>query len=232
MVILNRFFYILFVIALCSCEKNAEVSNIFVEGSVTLLDEFGDSTVIAQSGVKVRGFSQKTFTDYYGNFSLGNVAKERKLYISKAYFEDIDIDLSLNEGDYVFIKETMFHKPVTWVHDLEVSYEEVDDSGFFILTFSGLLTPFDEHLDRRSFEVFIDNSPNVGPDHHLMSFVFDVDQENQQFAIPLPTPISFYNQGIDNYLYAVAYGRSSFNHDGYPIVMHNNRSNLFEFIPH
>lgn len=229
---MNKVLYILVVIFLFSCKKDENVGNIFIDGNITLLDEFGDSTIFIQSGVRVSSNFDKTFTDQLGNFTLGNVDKVGRLVFRKNYYEDLKLELSHFEGEQAKINETMFHKPSTWVNDLEVHFEQIENTGYFILSFSGFMTPFDEKIDKRSFEVFIDTSPNVGPDKKLMSFVFHADQENQQFLITLPNAISFYEQGIDDVLFAVAYGRSSFIYDGYPVVMHNNRSNLFEFIPY
>ena len=215
---------------LISCSKTEEFEKIDISGHITLLDEFGDSTIIVQSGVKVLTLGQRTETDYFGNFSLMQANKVEELVLRKNYFDDIKIDLTLVSGNTLEIDETMFHKPSTTFDSLYIDNEDVDgDLGTFQITFNGIIGPLDEHFERRSFEIFVDHTPNVGPDSYVLSFAFEAGNFDEDFIYSLNNPIDFRSLGFDGAIFFVAYGRSSFLHEGFPVILYANRSNLFEF---
>ena len=221
---------ILFLMIIVSCSKTEEFEKIDISGHVTLLDEFGDSTIFVQSGVKVLTLGMRTLTDYNGNFSLLQANKVEELVFRKNYYDDIKIDLSHVYGNTLVINETMFHKPSTTFDSLYIDYVDVDGNlGTFQLTFHGIIGPLDEHFERRSFEIFVDHTPNAGPDSHVFSFVFEAGNFSEDFVYTLENPIDFRSLGFDGAIFFVAYGRSSFLHTGFPVVLHANRSNLFEF---
>ena len=221
---------ILFLMIIVSCSKTEEFEKIDISGHVTLLDEFGDSTIFVQSGVKVLTLGMRTLTDYNGNFSLLQANKVEELVFRKNYYDDIKIDLSHVYGNTLVINETMFHKPSTTFDSLYIDYVDVDGNlGTFQLTFHGIIGPLDEHFERRSFEIFVDHTPNAGPDSHVFSFVFEAGNFSEDFVYTLENPIDFRSLGFDGAIFFVAYGRSSFLHNGFPVVLHANRSNLFEF---
>ena len=99
---MNKVLYILVVIFLFSCKKDENVGNISIDGNITLLDEFGDSTIFIQSGVRVSSNFDKTFTDQLGNFTLGNsnytVFSDRNKFRIPDYYR---LDLGFNiEGNH------------------------------------------------------------------------------------------------------------------------------------
>jgi len=213
-----------------SCSKTKEFEKIDISGHITLLDEFGDSTIIVQSGVKVLTLGSRTITDYHGNFSLLQANKVEEIVFRKNYYDDFRIDLAHISGNKLEINETMFHKPSTTFKNLYIDYEDVDGNlGIFQLTFHGIVGPLDGRFDDRSFEIFIDHTPNAGPDSHVISFAFEAGDFGEDFTYALENPIDLRGLGFDGAVFFVAYGRSSFLHDGFPIVLYANRSNLFEF---
>ncbi len=221
---------ILSLMILYSCSKTQEFEKIDISGHITLLDEFGDSTIFVQSGVRVLTLGKRTITDYQGNFSITEANKIEEIVFRKNYFDDISIDLTNVSGTKLDVNETMFHKPSTTFTNLYIDYEDVDGNlGVFQLTFHGIIGPLDEHFENRSFEIFIDHSPNVGPDTHVISFAFEAGNFGEDFTYTLQNAIDFRSLGFDGAIFFVAYGRSSFLHDGFPIVLYANRSNLFEF---
>lgn len=228
--LMRLFLIILFLILIVSCSKTEEFEKIDISGHITLLDEFGDSTIFVQSGVKILTLGRRTTTDYLGNFTLLQANKVEELVLRKNYYDDKKIDLSNVFGNKLEINETMFHKPSTTFDSLFIDYEDVDGNfGVFQLTFHGTVGPLDEHFDRRDFEIFIDHSPNVGPDSHVISFAFNASEFGENFNHTLENPIDLRGLGFDGAVFFVAYGRSSFLHDGYPVILYANRSNLFEF---
>lgn len=221
---------ILFFMILISCSKTEEFEKIDISGHITLLDEFGDSSIFVQSGVKVLTLGQRTETDYQGNFALAQANKIEEIVFRKNYFEDLSFDLTQINGNKLEINETMFHKPSTTFNNLYIDYEDVDGNhGIFQLTFNGIVGPLDEHFDNRSFEIFIDHTPNVGPDSYVLSFAFEASDFSEDFTYTLENAIDLRSLGFNGAVFFVAYGRSSFLHDGFPVVLHANRSNLFEF---
>ena len=223
-------FIILFFMIFGSCSKTEEFEKIDISGHITLLDEFGDSTIFVQSGVKVLSFGRRTITDHLGNFSLLQANKVEELVLRKNYYDDIKIDLTYVSGNTLEIDETMFHKPSTTFDSLYIDHADVDGNlGTFKINFNGIIGPLDEHFERRSFEIFVDHTPNVGPDSYVLSFAFDAGNFDEDFTYTLGNPIDFRSLGFDGAIFFVAYGRSSFLHEGFPIVLHANRSNIFEF---
>jgi len=221
---------ILFLMLIVSCSKTEEFEKIDISGHITLLDEFGDSTIFVQSGVKVLTLGGMTTTDYQGNFTLLQANKVEELVLRKNYYDDKKIDLENASGHNLEINETMFHKPSTTFDNLFLDFEDVDGNlGIFQLTFHGTIGPLDEHFSRRGFEIFIDHSPNVGPDSHVISFTFNASEFGENFSYTLENPIDLRGLGFDGAVFFVAYGRSSFLHDGFPVILYANRSNLFEF---
>lgn len=221
---------ILFFMILSSCSKTEEFEKIDISGHITLLDEFGDSSIFVQSGVKVLTFGQRTITDHLGKFSLLQANKVDELVLRKNYYDDKKIDLMQVSGNVLEINETMFHKPSTTFDSLYIDYVDVDGNlGIFQLTFHGIVGPLDEHFENRSFEIFIDHTPNVGPDAYVISFAFEAGDFGEDFTYNLENPIDLRSLGFDGAVFFVAYGRSSFLHEGFPVVLHANRSNLFEF---
>jgi hypothetical protein len=221
---------ILFLMIFISCSKTEEFEKIDIEGHITLLDEFGDSSIFVQSGVRVLTLGKRTVTDYLGNFSIIQANKVEELVFRKNYYDDFKIDLTVIKGNKLVVNKTMFHKPSTTFSNLYIDYEDVDGNlGVFQLTFNGIIGPLDEHFNNRSFEIFIDYSPNVGPDSHVVSYVFEAGDFSEDFTYTLDNAVDLRSLGFNGAVFFVAYGRSSFLYEGYPVVLYANRSNLFEF---
>lgn len=213
-----------------SCSKTEEYEKIDISGHITLLDEFGDSTIFVQSGVRVLTLGKRTETDHLGDFSIMQANKVEELVLRKNYYDDIKIDLTQIIGNKLEVNENMFHKPSTTLDNLYVDYEDVDENfGVFQLTFNGIIGPLDEHFNNRSFEIFIDYTPNVGPDSYVVSYVFEAGDFSEDFIYTLENPVDLRSLGFNGAVFFVAYGRSSFLFEGYPVVLHANRSNLYEF---